>query len=95
MDASSTIVGVRFDACDKAIAVRYYERFVGDESGRTFTKAGREYALVNSSELRMVNVSLVEENPIVAPCLFAIENTQSTYEAGSRVMGYHDSGFLF
>ena len=68
MGHRETIDGTRFDPGDCAIAVRWRSRLAEDPEQRTFELTGKEEQFViNSTELRYVNVGIELVPPIGAP----------------------------
>ena len=68
VEQRETIDGTRFDPGDHAIAVRWLARLAEDPEQRTFEFTGEEEQFViNSTELRYVNVALDMVPPIAAP----------------------------
>ena len=82
-----TIDGTRFDPGDYAIAVRWLARLAEDPEQRTFELTGEEEQFViNSTELRYVNVALDLVPPIVAPVRRSNRGLTRAQSSGNQVL---------
>ena len=81
------IDGTRFDPGDYAIAVRWLARLAEDPEQRTFELTGEEEQFViNSTELRYVNVSLDLVPPVNAPTRRSSRGLTRAQSSGYQVL---------